>query len=186
MKKSLADKFQPFLENLTFKDVLDLVKQNSQGKIWIIGGFLYKNLASALYNIPPYEYDIDFIVEHKNKELKKVDGWEIQTNRYANPNYVNDKCKMSFTDIHKAIRISGFRNPTILDFILDTPLNIQSIAYDISNNSLVGDLGISALKEKVVRINNMAQAEFYAKRKNKTLEEIVSDKAGELGFQMML
>jgi hypothetical protein len=131
MKTKLAEMFKPFLENLAFKETLSLVEQNSQGKIWIIGGFLYKNLASALYGITPYEYDIDFIVEHKNKELKKVDGWNIVNNSYLNPNYVRDTCKMSFTDIHNAIRVSGIRNPTIENFILDTPLNVQSIAYDI-------------------------------------------------------
>ena len=143
-----------------------------------------KNLASALYATIPYEYDFDFIVEHKNKELKQVDGWDIQSNTYSNPNYVRDGNKMSFTDIHHTIRATGFRGQTIEDFIMDTPLNIQSIAYDIAEKKLIGEIGIKALYEKVVRINNRAQAEHYIKLKNKTLEEYVNEKAKDIDFKV--
>jgi hypothetical protein len=44
-------------------------------------------------------------------------------------------------------------------------------------------MGINALQEKIVRVNNLSQAEFYAQRKNKTLEEIVNEKARELDFK---
>jgi hypothetical protein len=184
MKKDLVEIFQPFLSNPAFKETLHLVEQNSQGKIWIIGGFVYKNLISALYGTTPYEYDIDFIVEHKNKDLKQVDGWKIESNTYLNPNYVRNGNKMSFTDIHHTIRATGFRGPTIEDFIIDTPLTIQSIAYDIIDKKMIGEIGIKALYEKVVRINNRDQTELYIKLKNKTLEEYVNEKTKELGFKV--
>ena len=183
MEINLVKIFKPFLDNPIFKETSSLVEQNSQGKIWIIGWFVYKNLASSLYGTVQYEYDIDFIVEHKNEILKKVDDWNIEVNSYLNPNYVREGNKMSFTDIHKTIRASGFGSQTIEDFILYTPLNIQSIAYDILDDKLIGDIGINALKEKIVKVNNLAQAEFFAQRKNKTLKEIITEKARELDFQ---
>ena len=42
MKTDLVEIFQPFLKNEVFQEVLHLVEQNSQGKIWIIGGYVYK------------------------------------------------------------------------------------------------------------------------------------------------
>jgi len=184
MNSELTELFKPFLRNKAFQETLYLVRENSQGKIWIMGGFVYKNLASALYGTLPYEYDIDFVVEHKNKELKKVDGWNIEINSYDNPNYVRDTHRMSFTDIHNTIRVSGIKPPTMEDFIFDTPLDIQSIAYDITDNILIGKIGIKALQEKIIRINNIAQAEFYAKRKNKTVKQLMNEKAEELGFEI--
>lgn len=175
--------FQTCLNDSAFQEVLDLVKNNSKGKIWIIGGFIYRNIVSKLNNTDPYNYDIDFIVEKKNKTLKKVNGWRIENNSYNNPNYVNDKHKTSFTDIRKAIRVSGMTEPTIDAFILDTPLNIQSIAYDLRNNKLLGEIGVKGLINKVVKVNNREQANFYAKRKGKTLNQIIAEKAQELGFK---
>lgn len=178
----LAEKFIFYLEDEVFLEVLDLVKQNSKGKVWIIGGFVYKNLANVLYGGEIYNYDIDFIVEEKNDMLKEINSWEIQTNNYGNQNYVRDNNKMSFTDLRKAIRVCGLNNPTIEKFIEETPLNIQSIAYDLDQNKIIGEKGIKALKKRIVRINNKEQADFYAERKGKKLEEIIKEKAKELNF----
>lgn len=178
----LEEKFKTYLKDPVFLEVLDLVKQNSKGKIWVIGGFLYKNLKNILYGGEIYNGDIDFIVEERNDVLKSVNGWEIQTNNYGSQNYVRDSNKMSFTGIGKAVRVSGLENPTIEKFIEETPLNIQSIAYDLVDNKIVGEKGIGALKNRTVKINNKEQADYYAKRKGRELEEIMKEKAKELEF----
>lgn len=182
----MEERFTPYLEDSVFKEVLDLVKQNSRGKIWLVGGFLYKNLASELYGGEIYNFDIDFIVEERNDTLKEVVGWRLETNSYGSQNYVKDGHKMSFTDIRKAIRVSGLKNATIEEFIKETPLNIQSIAYDLEQNKIIGEKGIEALKNKIVKINNKEQAEFYAKRKSRELKDILIEKAKELGFDYEL
>jgi hypothetical protein len=186
MRKELVELFKPYLENPKFKEVLKLVKMNSKGKIWIIGGYLYKNLASALYGIPPYDYDIDFIVEEKNEILKNIPGWQIVTNKYGNPNYMRSANKMSFIDIHKVYRVSGPMAPNIESCVSETPLNVQSIAYDIKDRKIIGDIGMESLKEKVVRVNNFPQAQYYAKTVNKPLEDIIMEKAAFLNFKAIL
>jgi len=180
--ENLEMKFEPYIKDPVFLEVLDLVKQNSKGKIWIIGGFIYRNLASALYGGEVYNYDIDFIVEERNDILKEAVGWQIHTNNYGSQNYVREGNKMSFTDIRKAIRVSGLKNPTIEQFIEETPFNIQSIAYDLEDNKLIGEKGIEAVLSKTIKINNKEQAEFYAKRKSGDLTEIIKEKAKELNF----
>jgi len=184
--KILEDAFKVFLKNPSFQEVLELVKMNSEGKIWVIGGYVYKNIASALYSTSPYEYDIDFIVEKRKDELAAVLGWDLKINRYGSKNYIRKENKMSFTELGKAVRVSGALNPTIDDFLRETPLNIQSIAYDIEQHSLIGEIGIEALQSKIVKVNNLPQAKFYAHRKENTLEQILQEKAQELGFEVNL
>jgi len=54
----LEEKFKLYLEDPIFLEILELVKQNSKGKIWLMGGFLYRNLVSALYGGEIYNYDM--------------------------------------------------------------------------------------------------------------------------------
>lgn len=179
--EDLVNKFNPYLQDRVFIEVLDLVKQNSKGKIWIIGGFLYRNLANALYGGETYNYDIDFIVEEKNDNLKEVTGWEIHLNNYGNKNYVREKNRMSFTDMKKIIRVSGIRVMTIFDYLKETPFDIQSIAYDLEENEIIGEKGIQALN-KTIKINSKEQADFYVKAKNRDLKDVISEKSKELNF----
>lgn len=181
--KNIAKKFKPYLKDPVFIEVLDLVRQNSKGKIWIIGGFVYKNLTTSLHGGNVYNYDIDFVVEQRKSVLKEVSGWEIQVNNYGSQNYVRNGNKMSFTDLKKAIRVSGLKNPTIEEFIEETPFNIQSIAYDLDEHKIIGQKGIESILKKVIKINNKAQADFYAKRKNRDLNDIIEEKAKELNFK---
>ena len=181
--ENFATKLQPYLNDPVFLEVLGLVKQNSKGKIWVMGGFIYKNLANSLYGGEIYNYDIDFIVEERNNTLKKISGWKIEVNNYGSENYVREGNKMSFTDIRKAIRVSGLINLTIEKFIEETPLNVQSIAYDLEYNTIIGEKGIEALLNKTIKINNLEQAEFYAKRKGRKIKEIIKEKAKELNFK---
>ena len=184
--QNLSEKFQLYLKDLIFIEVLDLVRQNAKGKIWIIGGFVYKNLLNTLYGGNKiYNYDIDFIVEERNNILKEVSGWRIETNSYGSQNYVRDGNKMSFTDIRKVIRVSGLKNPTIEEFIKETPLNIQSIAYDLEENKIIGEKGIETLFTKVIKVNNVEQAKYYAERKGKGIEEIINEKTRELNFSFL-
>jgi len=178
--------FKPYLKDVVFLEVLDLIEQNSKGKIWLTGGYLYRNLAASLYGGEKYDYDIDFMVEQRNEVLKEIPGWEIEVNNYGIPNYVRTENRVSFTDIRKVTRVSGLRNHTIEEIIAGTPLNIQSIAYDLSEGRIIGKKGIEALITGVVKINSMAQAEFYAKKKGRDLEDIIIEKAKELKFNCEL
>ena len=185
-KSQLEEKFKPYLENSVFLEILDLVKKNSRGRIWVTGGFVYRNLVAALYGGNTYSYDIDFIVENRNESLKEIPGWSIEINSYGVPNYVRAGNRMSFTDIKKVKRVGPLKKFTIEEVIDGTPFNIQSIAYEFAENRIIGEKGIDTLKTRMIRINNMEQAEFYAKRKGRDLQDIVIEKAKELGFNYEL
>lgn len=186
MVGNLEELIKPYLETEIFSEVLELARQNSEGKIWLMGGFLYKNIAAALYGGETYTKDIDLIVEKRNVSLKQVPNWIIETNSYGVANYTRLDCKMSMTDIRKAIRVSNMVNPTVEEFIEETPLNIQSIALDLDKKVLIGKRGIDALNKRVVKVNNLPQAKYYAERKRKSLETIIIEKANELNFEYEL
>lgn len=182
----LEEKIKPYLQDPFFIEDLELVRQNSKGKIWLMGGFLYKNLASFLYGGTAYNYDIDFIVEERNDALKEILGWKIETNSYGVQNYIREGHRMSFTDIKKVIRVSGLNNPSIEEIVDGTPLNVQAMAYSLDDQIIIGEKGIAALNSKIVKVNSRNEAEFYAERKGKKLVDIIIEKAKELNFDYEL
>lgn len=52
-----------------FKESLEIVKSNSEGDVWLIGGFVCRSIIQGLYGVPMSDdVDLDFIVE-KSKKL---------------------------------------------------------------------------------------------------------------------
>lgn len=185
-RQDLSKIFSECLKYPAFQEILNLVKINSEGKIWVIGGFVYRNIAAKLNGCAPYDHDIDFIVEKKNETLKEVDGWHIENNDYNNPNYVNNRHRTSFTELGKVHRTSGNKVRSINDYVLETPFNVQSIAYDLETGNLIGEKGVRGLIDKTVKINCFGEAKYYAKIKNKPLNQIIQERAQELGFKAIL
>lgn len=74
---------------------------------------------------------------------------------------------------------------TIENFLTGTPFTIQSMAYDVGNGKLVGDVGLKALKEKSFGINNLEQAEIFAEKKGMSVSELIEKKAASMGFRVV-
>lgn len=72
--------------------------------------------------------------------------------------------------------------PTIEHYLTGVPLTIQSIAYDVDENRIIGEIGIDALQRRLVKVNDLSFAKYYSKKKNKPLQEIIREKADALGF----
>lgn len=177
--KSIQDKKQ-------FDDAMKIVRDNSKGDIWLIGGFVYRSIVSQLYGIPKLQVDYDFIVETTN-EIRLPNNWELKYNRYGNPKFSNNTYNIdlvSLKNVHSIIR-RGIE-PTIENYLSGTPLTIQSIAYDCINKKVVGDIGIKAIQDKVVGINDFEQAIYYASKKEVSLKELIINKAESLGFRAIL
>jgi len=188
MELKLAEKFKPYLDNPIFVEVLRLVRENSKGKIWLMGGFLYRNLVRELYEPTReiYTADIDFFVEERSDMLKNVSGWSKYTNSYGAENYMNGKTKISFSELKKAIRESGKSPKTIEELLKEVPFTIQSMAYDLDENKLIDEGGIEALLSKSIGINDKIQAEFYARQHNTSVKEMLETKSKELNFDFLI
>ncbi len=170
-------------DNKEFYKAIELVKYNSSGKIWLIGGFLYRTIASQLYGAPKPEVDFDFILETATEYLTLPEGWSIQQNRFGNPKFVNGKTSIDYVPLNKVYSITS-RNlsPTIDNFLTGVPLTIQSIAYDVSESKVIGEVGIDALRRRVVEVNEVHFAEYAAHKKSISVEEMIRRKAESLRF----
>lgn len=186
MTKDITELFlEATNDNMDFKEAIDIVKNNTTGGCWLIGGFVYRNIANSLYNTPKPKVDLDFIVEKPLEEIKILNSWIISKNSYGNPKLIKDTgLSIDFvplSNVHSILR-RGIM-PTIENFLTGTPLNIQSICYDIINNKVIGEIGIKAIIEKTVSVNDIEQAKIYSEKKHKSINQIIGEKATDLNFE---
>ena len=189
--------FEKSLVDYPFDDFLKIAKKNSKGRIWIIGGFVYRNIIKELYEIP-YEkrpIDIDFLVEaHEVKDIFCPRGWKSKRTTMGD---------LSFSKRNKyGIDLNGLVNfhsissnnlpPEIQYFYERNPLNIQAISYDCDRMIVEGEEAIDAIKNKRVEVNYIKEALWEADRISKkigkpfSVNDLVRRKADELGFDYTL
>lgn len=174
------------LQRQEFQEAIDLVKANSEGNAWLIGGYVCRGIIQELYGVPIGDYDFDFFVEGA-REIRVPDGWEQRINSYGNPKLIGPHYEIDYVplkSIHSIVR-RGLE-PTIDNFLTGAPLTIQSIAYDIDNQKVIGEAGILAIKNREVGINNLEQAKHRAAKKGVILEELVAGVAAQFNFRPVL
>ena len=148
---------------------LDIVKQNSQGAIYLIGGAVYRTIARELHGTTQTPHDFDFLVETTNQSLTAPEGWAIQTNRYGNPKFTHEKLTVDLVPIRTIHSIISRKlDPTLENYLKGTPFDIQSIAYDTKNDRVIGKDAFDSLDSKIVNINNYAEAFHAAEKKGHT------------------
>lgn len=184
-KKEMEDALVKELkENKEYAEVLDIVKKNTQGKIWLIGGAVSRNIIKAIYKYSQPQYDFDFLVEKLNEKLIIPPGWKLTKNRLNNPRLIRRDTEVDIVPLKTAEYILQNKlKPSIKNFLAGTPLDIQSLAFDIDKGKLVGTLGIKALQKKEVRINNSKRFLARAQRKSLTPEELLQQTAKSLKFK---
>jgi len=174
----LSEKFSRLIEeDSKYRKAKEIVSMNAKEDIWLVGGQVYRNLANILYGIPiPQNTDFDFIIETQNQELVIPWPWNITRNHFGDlkirgPNYNIDLIPL--TSIH----IQSIEN-----YLKHVPLTIQSIAYNIKDRRLIGEIGMKALYDKKVEVNSYEDIVLHAKIYQKTLTEIIEETAQSIGF----
>ncbi len=146
-----------------YLEALDGVRKNSQGKTWLIGSGVYKTLLNALYGCAYSIKDWDFITEMITAPIKLGDGWIATETKHGNPklkkgDFVIDL--IALDNIH-SIKERNIE-PNINNYLSGTPLTIQSIAFDVNRNELLGEVGIQSILTKTVGVNNKAEYDYAA------------------------
>ncbi|HEY1074849.1 MAG TPA: hypothetical protein VGE59_04115 [Patescibacteria group bacterium] len=187
-KQELTRVFNKILiQSKEYQEAITLLEKNHVGKTWIIGGFIYRNLASCLYGTRPVTSDMDFIVEQIPTKPSLPDSWNHTVNHFGNPKYSRDGLSLDvvpLTNIH-SIRTNKLA-PTIENYLLGVPLTIQSIAYDIETKEIIGDVGITSLLQKVVSVNNSEELHYLAQKYKRSMNSYISEKASSLCFTSKL
>ncbi|MGD0728925.1 MAG: hypothetical protein ABR981_02515 [Candidatus Micrarchaeaceae archaeon] len=179
--------FENFLQkDPQFSEVFNIIKSNSEGNIWIIGGYVYKGITSEFYGSEISTKDYDFIVESKKGE-PNLPGWEISNSRYGNVKIHNSKTSIDLVPLKNVFSIIK-RNidPTIDNYLTGTPLTVQSIAYDCSNKKIIGEVGCQSIEDKTVGINYYESAHKEASLKGITINDFIKSKSDILGFTPIL
>jgi len=164
-----------------------LVQQNSRGKIWVVGGFVYRSLAAELYTTPPPRCDFDFLVEEREPVLRLPEGWEERRNSHGNPKLISNEYWIDLIPLPRQwYFVKHGIAPSIEGFLEHTPLTIGSIAYDTVDRRILGEIGPKALYDKTVAVHDVEAAAYVAQLKAKTVEQLVQEKAESLGFRAVL
>ncbi len=168
-------------EDPDFQRSLELVRKNSNGKIWVMGSFVFRNIASKVYNLPkPIIKDYDFVVEKMvispemkyslnhfgglkiDNGLKKTDIWELKETYLIKKNNLN---------------------PTIENCLKTASLNIQSIAYDIEENKIIGETSLRGIIDKKILANNIENFQYYVNAYKITMEDYINAQIRKWGFE---
>lgn len=167
-----------------FAEAVNIIKKNSEGNAWLIGGFVCRSIIQDLYGIQmTKDVDLDFIVE-KSKDIEVPENWKINENSYGNPKLIGPDYEIDYIPLNNihSIHRRGLES-TIENFLSGTPLNVQSIAYDIIKNKVIGEIGIKAIHDKVVAVNDLEQARHRANKKSVSVDELVKDIAEQFDFE---
>jgi len=184
----MMDFTKAFLDGLgdceEYAEASKIIERNSSGRIWLVGGLVYRTIANQLYGSPKPEMDLDFVVERAVETFHLPSGWTVERNSYGNPKLKKGRGKIDYIPLRNVLSIHrrGLK-PTIKNFLTGVPLTIQSLAYDIQAKGVIGEIGIDALQRKVVEVNDLHSAEQIAQTKCMPLDEIIKTKAEELGFR---
>lgn len=192
-ERELGEIYRKFLRrNQQFDEAYEIARKNSRGNVWVIGGYLYRNLAKEIYGeesvCTPDITDIDFLFEGQIRDFYMPAGWELKFTDYGNPYFMRGKERI---DLNNLLTFSSILmrklSPTLVHFLTGTPLNIQSVAYDCKAGKVIARrAGINALNCRTIRINNHETARDEARKRGISIEEMLKTKADELGFRYFI
>ncbi len=177
--------FEKYIEGeKNYRIAYDIVRRNSRGKIWLIGGALSRNLNQLIYGTPQHSFDFDFVVEERVDKIELPKGWVVRKNRFGNPKFVKGEMEIDFIPI-RTVKFLIDRNlePIIENVLLGVPFTIQALAYDTEEKKIIGDVGIRAFELRVFEVNDIERAKALAEMKGVELNELILKKAESMGFK---
>jgi hypothetical protein len=186
-EREFSETYKRFLRgNQQFEEAYEIAKKNSKGNVWIIGGYLYRNLVKMIYDesaIP--KSDVDFLLEGQVREPYIPSGWDLKITLYGNIYLEKAGKKVDLNDLFNlhSINLRNLR-PTIIHFLTGVPFNVQSMIFDCDNKKVIArKAGLYSMNNKILKINNHQIAKIDAEKKGTTIEDMLKKKSEELGFK---
>lgn len=168
-----------------YKEALSIVRANTDSKIYLAGGYIFRLLANGSN---AEAKDIDFVIHKLKSDLTLFAGWELAKNTFGQPRFIKGHRKIDPIMLTKHVHIARKDiEPTIENYLLSVPLNIQSIVYDVDEEKLTGDIGLKAIAERKIRLNNYEHAKYSCENFHKIpVNELITRMADSLGFDFEL
>jgi len=172
-------------KNEFYNEALSLIRQNSKNKIYLVGSFVYK---SILYGNIDSQKEIDFVVNVLNEDISLINEWKIKINKFGHPSFIKQDYQIDPIQLTKHINIVRKNlSPTIESYLVSVPLNIQSIAYDLDENKLIGNEGIKAIQNKIIKLNNKDHARYSCEHfYGYSVNDMIMRVANSFGFDYEL
>jgi hypothetical protein len=138
-------------------DIVSRLAQATDGKLYLIGSFLYRNLSSALIGTTAKASDMDFCVDGRidMQKLSKLFG-QIEQNRRFNALMITHKdAKIDLFELGHYDFVPG--DPyahSIMGYVRGVPFTVQAIAYDIAGDRIIDGGALLAILRMEIRVNN--------------------------------
>ena len=180
--------------NLEFQEALNIAKLNSlEGKIFLVGGFVYRTLAKELYDINDKQiFDIDFIIENpiNPDEITIPSGWTLINTHHKDPRFIQDQRQVDVFPLNHALRLPNYDkvdemsvDEKLNNYFSMVPLNIQSIAYDLDEKRILGEIGKKSLLDRQIKVNGIEECISFCKSRKMSIHKFIRDKAEGLQFE---
>lgn len=180
--------------NKNFQEAFSIARENSgKGNMWVIGGLVYRNIVNGLYGKRGDEvYDFDFIVENpvSFEQIKLPDVWEIIRTGLGEPRFVNGQKQIDLVALDNSINPPELKDlpkmnteEKLESYFRHVPLNIQALAYDVEKKKVVGNVGIQAINDKKIQVNNLDECISFCKRRKISIREFINRKINASGFE---
>lgn len=163
------------LEQVPFKEIISIVRQATDGDVYLVGGFIYRTLISNIYQRNVMGCDLDFITTGKIKEKELAAFEEHQKHdKYEGFRATHKGVKIDLCEMKNQYHIKKHNLlPTLKNYFDHVPLTIQAIAFDIKNKVIFEQKAFNAIKNQEIIINNsLIDQDWLIKKATKKEEEL--------------
>jgi hypothetical protein len=197
-----------------FVEAYNIAKANTDGGVFLVGGKVYRNLISVIYKIDcgAKDCDWDFLTAKIKRKVKIPKKWCFEEydsywGKQLRSPYIVEKnrgfvqfikhtekapkkqlCKIDLMNIKQVfgIKHSSFwrRTPTIENYFDAVPMTIQAIAFDPVEEKFLGTVGLQAILEQKIGVNNHPSIVAQANHKEISIPDILKAKAETLFFDI--
>lgn len=135
-----------------YPKALAIAQRFGRGDLVLHGGAVYRPLVRELYGVPCADHDYDFLVDWCESPVSSPSHICSTTDR-GNPRFLPTVTGEPNVDLIPLRAVGA----SIDSFIDAATFTVQAIGYRIKDRRVIGDIGIRALSDRIVAVNNRSR-----------------------------
>ncbi len=171
--------FSRIVDEQKLTEIFDVINRITEGKTYLVGSFLFSSIASKMKGAEFSHDTLTFLTDGIGKVDVPYD-WKVERTRRGSIKFTTPKYTIFVKELkdHPYLRYRSL--PATIESYLDlVPLTIQSLAYDLQEQTLRGREGMKSLLSGEVGINNHSMATRLQEKVAK-----VRNSCSDLGFDV--